>query len=127
MKLKYNIKGSWSWSAPFIDLLQGRRDEIILRADSQLQYIAEAADKALEHPDSDKEMLASLKKILEKKIGTSGTKAQLKPTFTGQGEDAHCEKLNIIIKWGGEFTHAGRYQSMDLGDNMRKDYAILNK
>jgi hypothetical protein len=65
-----------------------------------------------------------LKKILDKKIGVAGTKAQLKPTF---GPDNKCEKLNIIVKWGGEFTHAGRYQSRDLGENMRKDYNILNK
>jgi hypothetical protein len=124
MKLKFNIKGSWSWSEPFLDLLQGRKDEIILRADEQLQYIADAANKALELPGSDQEMLNSLKKILDKKIGVAGTKAQLKPTF---GPDNKCEKLNIIVKWGGEFTHAGRYQSRDLGENMRKDYNILNK
>ena len=124
MKLKFNIKGSWSWSGPFLDLLQGRKDEIILRADEQLQYIADAANKALEMEGSDKEMLNSLKKILDKKIGVAGTKAQLKPTF---GPDNHCEKLNIIVKWGGEFTHAGRYHSRDLGENKRKDYDILNK
>ncbi|KAL7008777.1 inositol hexakisphosphate and diphosphoinositol-pentakisphosphate kinase [Cystobasidiomycetes sp. EMM_F5] len=122
MKLKFNIKGSWSWSAPFIDLLQGRRDEIILRADEQLQFIADAAKEAMQHPEADQEMLASLNKILQAKIGVAGTKAQLKPTFHGD----KCEKLNIIVKWGGEFTHAGRYQSRDLGANMREDYAILN-
>ena len=124
MKIKFNIKSSWSWSGPFIELLQGRIDEIILRADEQLQYIADAADKALELENSDKDMLHSLKKILQNKIGVPGTKAQLKPTFHADGS---CEKLNIIVKWGGEFTHAGRYQSRDLGENMRKDYAILNK
>jgi hypothetical protein len=124
VKLKFNIKGSWSWSEPFINLLQGRKDEIILRADEQLRYIVEAADAALEMEESDKDMLLSLKKILDNKIGVPGTKAQLKPTFA---DDDTCEKLNIIVKWGGEFTHAGRYQSRDLGENMRKDYAILNK
>lgn len=124
MKLKFNIKGSWSWSEPFIELLQGRKDEIILRADEQLRYISEAADKALAMEGSDTEMLESLKKILDKKIGVAGTKAQLKPSFN---DDDYCEKLNIIVKWGGEFTHAGQYQSRDLGENMRKDYNILSK
>ena len=127
MKLKFNIKGSWSWSEPFIDLLQGRQDEIILRADEQLQYIADAADKALTFDGADVALLESLKKILGKKIGVSGTKAQLKPSFSSEGDGSKCEKLNIIVKWGGEFTHAGRYQSRDLGENMRKDYDILNK
>lgn len=124
MKLKFNIKGAWSWSEPFIRLLQGRRDEIILREDEQLRYIETAADEAFAIEGADVEMLNSLKKILNKKIGVSGTKAQLKPSFDKEG---HCEKLNIIVKWGGEFTHAGRYQSRDLGENFRKDYAILNK
>lgn len=123
MKLKFNIKGAWAWSEPFIRLLQGRQDEIILREDEQLRYIETAADEALAIEGADVDMLNSLKKILSKKIGISGTKAQLKPSF----KDGHCEKLNIIVKWGGEFTHAGRYQSRDLGENMRKDYAILNK
>jgi len=128
VKLKFNVKGSWGWSKPFIDLLQGRQDEIILRADEQLKYIADAADAALKLEGADKEMLESLKKILEKKIGIAGTKAQLKPSFsTNEDGESVCEKLNIIVKWGGEFTHAGRYQSRDLGENMRKDYAILNK
>lgn len=124
MKLKFNIKGAWPWSKPFISLLQGRQDEIILREDEQLRYIEAAADEAMAIEGADTDMLNSLKKILNKKIGVSGTKAQLKPSF---GEDGHCEKLNIIVKWGGEFTHAGRYQSRDLGENFRKDYAILNK
>lgn len=124
MKLKFNVKGAWPWSAPFISLLQGRKDEIILREDEQLHYIEDAAVEALALDGADTAMLESLLKILKNKIGVPGTKAQLKPSFDKEG---HCEKMNIIVKWGGEFTHAGRYQSRDLGENFRKDYAILNK
>lgn len=162
MKIKFNVKGGWKWASPFIDLLQGRRDEIILRADEQLKYIADAADKASQIEGCDAEMLKSMMKILNLKIGLPGTKAQLKPTFDADGQ---CEKLNIIVKWGGEvslfsirshpcmvqevdaascssmsinetddvyhllpqFTHSGRYQSRDIGENMRKDLTIMNK
>ena len=99
MKLKFNFKGSLPWCEPFIDLLQGRKDEIILRQHAQLQYIADAADRALQLPDCDQEKLDQLKKILEKKMGFSGTKAQIKPSFNDEGE---CDKVHLVIKWGGE-------------------------
>jgi inositol hexakisphosphate/diphosphoinositol-pentakisphosphate kinase len=145
VKLKFNFKGTQPWVKPFIDLLQGRTDEIILRKEDQLQYISNAADAALKCPDADTEKLEQLKLILSKKLGFAGTKAQIKPSFNEQGE---CEKLGIVVKWGGEvrvkswgrnslplaeflfvcqFTHAGRYQSRDLGENMRKDLSIMNK
>jgi hypothetical protein len=147
VKLKFNFKGTLPWVRPFVDLLQGRRDEIILRKEDQLHYISNAADAALKHEGADVEKLEQLKLILSKKIGFAGTKAQIKPSFDEQGE---CEKLGIVVKWGGEvsgqkgevfffffrnlcshplfqFTHAGRYQSRDLGENMRKDLTIMSK
>lgn len=72
--------------------------------------------------------ISSLKQILqvlEKKIKVPGTKMHLRQT----SEDAYAtpSNLQIILKWGGEFTHAGRHQSKDAGENLRKDLMILNK
>lgn len=124
MKLKFNFKAGEPGFPPFFDLLQGRKDEIILRQTDQLQYISDAADKALQIEGTDHEKLESLKKILDKKVVFTGTKAQIKPSFGDSGE---CEKIHIVVKWGGEYTHAARYQSRDIGENMRKDLAIMNK
>lgn len=98
-KLKFNFKGKDSWTKPFITLLQGRTTEIILRDPDQLQYIADAAEEAAGLPGSDQEQLEQLKKIIEKKKGANGTKAQLKPAFK---EDGTCEKVAVVVKWGGE-------------------------
>ncbi|KAK4056669.1 inositol hexakisphosphate and diphosphoinositol-pentakisphosphate kinase [Microbotryomycetes sp. JL221] len=122
-KLKFNFKGKDAWSKPFIELLQGRTSEIILRDPDQLQFIVHAAEEASQIEGSDKQQLEQLKKIIEKKKTASGTKAQLKPSF----KQDQCEKLSVVVKWGGEFTHAARYQSRDIAENMRKDYSILNK
>lgn len=50
-------------------------------------------------PGSDVQQLEQLKKIIEKKKGSLGTKAQLKPSFTEGGE---CDKVAVVVKWGGE-------------------------
>lgn len=120
-KLKFNFKGDDLWTQPFITLLQGRTNEIILRDPEQLQYIADAANEALQIEGHNAEQLEQLIKIIKKKSAggetANGTKAQLKPSFNEAGE---CTKVVVVVKWGGEFTHAARYQARDIGENMRK-------
>lgn len=123
-KIKFTFKSKDACSKPFIDLLQGRKSEIILRDSDQLQFVADAADEALRYPDVDHDRMLQLKKIIQKKVAYSGTKTQLKPTFDSDG---HCEKVQVVVKWGGEFTHAARYQSREAADNFRKDVAIMNR
>ncbi|RCI05681.1 hypothetical protein CU098_013142 [Rhizopus stolonifer] len=111
---------------PFIDLLQGSKREVVFRQKHQLHLVLKAVDTCIETSSGEKlSKLLSLREALDKKQDLPGTKIQLKPKF--DKETNQLAKVQVIVKWGGEFTHAGRHQSRDLAENLRKDMNILNR
>ncbi|KAI9487698.1 MAG: histidine phosphatase superfamily-domain-containing protein [Benjaminiella poitrasii] len=112
---------------PFIDLLSGSKREVVFRQRHQLKSVMKALDECLLETSSEEDemKLRSVKEVLEKKHDLLGTKVQLKPKFDKKTKE--LVKLQVIVKWGGEFTHAGRHQSKDLAENLRKDMNILNR
>ncbi|KAJ7047411.1 histidine phosphatase superfamily-domain-containing protein [Mycena alexandri] len=130
-KLKFNFPIGEPWTQPFVTLLNGEKEEIILREKKQLNFIAVAVDEAkkLGAGGEDLVKLTQLSNALFSKIDLPGTKAQLKPVYSKRqaGQVRRLTKLTLVFKWGGEFTHSARYQSRDLGENMKKDISIMNK
>ncbi|RAL06650.1 inositol polyphosphate kinase VIP1 [Aspergillus homomorphus CBS 101889] len=176
-------------SQPFIDLLKGHQEEVVIKGEAALARVSEAVRVALKEGLEDSDKLKLLRTSLEKKGGWPGTKVQIKPMFrkrkpeelrgqspsdlsmtssarksqdeasqaschgptqaeerTGRPQtrsdsisgatfsrfsaaenDLVLDKLQLVIKWGGEPTHAARYQSQDLGLNMRDDLKLMNK
>lgn len=173
---------------PFVDLLKGHEEEVLLKGEAALNSVSNAVKIALEQGEEDSDKLHILKTALARKGSWTGTKVQIKPMFrkrkkeetiakissemqessgpntpiafddsitdpkdeqTMAPELAHMrndstggvtlsrfaaaendlilDKLQLIIKWGGEPTHAARYQAHDLGENMRNDLLLLNK
>ncbi|KAI4841629.1 hypothetical protein E4T44_07768, partial [Aureobasidium sp. EXF-8845] len=165
---------------PFVDLLKGHREEVLLVGEAALKSVQVAVQQALVEGEEDQTKLRTLSNALEKKGSWPGTKVQIKPMFRKrrqeelpaelqdkltedhdenakpkptplQGEDANnhsrgdsmadvtlsrisaaennlvLDKLQLVIKWGGEPTHSARYQAQDLGDNMRNDLLLMNK
>ncbi|KAI0080883.1 hypothetical protein K474DRAFT_1657395 [Panus rudis PR-1116 ss-1] len=130
-KLKFNFPIGERWTQPFVGLLNGEKEEIILRERAQLSRIATAVEeaKALGADGEDLAKLTQLNNALFSKIELPGTKAQLKPVYSKKqpGQARTLTKLTLVFKWGGEFTHSARYQSRDLGENLKKDISIMNK
>lgn len=177
-------------SQPFVDLLKGHQNEVVIKGEAALSSVSDAVKIAMEKGLEDTEKLKLLRTSLEKKGGWPGTKVQIKPMFrkrkpeemgeegplqvstplsegkpsdpapvpnegeglTPENEDLRrsqtrsdsisgatfsrfsaaendliLDKLQLVIKWGGEPTHAARYQSQDLGVNMRDDLKLMNR
>lgn len=174
---------------PFIELLKGHEEEVLLTGEAALESVMIATEQALQERIEDRQKLKSLRNVLAKKGGWAGTKVQIKPMFRkrkseelgpppeilssqdvpASGESSFpllralsndlpdsqnagrsstrqdsisgttlsritaaenslvLDKLQLIVKWGGEPTHSARYQAQELGENMRNDLMLMNR
>lgn len=111
-KLKYKLvlPGSGYAEIDALPTMEQRLDLAYRLAKDQHAQEVDAAKRA---------ELATLLEIIERKRHLASTKVQTRPARDGQ--------TLLIVKWGGEFTHAGRHQARDLGEATRKDLTILNR
>ncbi|CCE61879.1 hypothetical protein TPHA_0B02070 [Tetrapisispora phaffii CBS 4417] len=114
-----------SFTSPiFISLLKGHKEEVVIRKTDDLKIALKALQLAIDENAEDPTKLYVLFKALKKKLDFPGTKIQLKPLLNS---DKEVEKVQFILKWGGEPTHSARYQARELGEQMRQDFDLLNK
>ncbi|KAJ1785207.1 inositol hexakisphosphate and diphosphoinositol-pentakisphosphate kinase [Coemansia sp. RSA 562] len=110
-------------SPDVVALLDGSASEVTLRSPAELSRALDALDAAQQSPHADDPLarIVHVRDVLARKIAMPGTKVQLKP------QRSPCGSVQLILKWGGECTHAGIVQSQDLGENMRKDLLLINR
>ncbi|ERF69346.1 hypothetical protein EPUS_08819 [Endocarpon pusillum Z07020] len=180
-------------SQPFVDLLKGHQEEVLLKGEAALASVEAAVRLAMSQMLEDYDKLRLLRNALARKGGQAGTKVQIKPMFrkrksedfvqspkqattpsfpaqaaiseperlkvadathgnqsasseldrtptrsnsisnvtfsrfSAAEEDLILDKLQLVIKWGGEPTHSARYQAQDLGQSMRDDLKLMNR
>lgn len=119
-KFKYSFR-----SPIFISLLKGYKEEIIIREVRDLNVVLQTIKVAIDKQLEDFKKLKQLESALEKKMNFPGTKIQLKPALNPETDE--IEKVQLILKWGGEPTHSARYQATDVGEQFRRDILLLNK
>lgn len=200
---------------PFVDLLKGHQEEVLLVGEAALHSVQLAVKQAIDEGVEDMQKLRVLQNALAKKGAWPGTKVQIKPMFkkpkkdkdgekdkikdkisdgdantkkiaepadtfptagTVEQEDLErwkkqvdgqpkpfpkddsggpeqvraqtrsdslsevtlsrvaakddnlvLDKLQLVMKWGGEPTHSARYQAADLGENIRNDLLLMNR
>lgn len=120
-KFKYSFR-----SPLFISLLKGHKEEVIIRAVPDLQVVLETVKIAEEKQLEDLKKLKQLRGALEKKIKFPGTKIQLKPSLNSENPEV-VEKVQFILKWGGEPTHSARFQASDFGEQMGQNIKLLSR
>lgn len=120
-KFKYSFR-----SPLFISLLKGHKEEVIIRAVPDLQVVLETVKIAEEKELEDLKKLKQLRMALEKKMNFPGTKIQLKPSLNAENPEI-VDKVQFILKWGGEPTHSARFQATDVGEQLRQNIKLLNR
>src|SRR5690606_35625024 len=67
--------------APFIELLKGHQEEVLLIGEPALASVLDAVDAAMKAGIEDPAKLKALRNVLIKKGSWAGTKVQIKPMF----------------------------------------------
>ncbi|KAJ2707472.1 inositol hexakisphosphate and diphosphoinositol-pentakisphosphate kinase [Coemansia sp. IMI 203386] len=107
-------------SAPaVVNLLDPALSEVILRTRTDLDRALEALQSVGRHDAA----CAQLADVLARKIDQPGTKVQVRSQPVSADKQI---RVQVVLKWGGECTHAGAVQSQDLGERMHKDLTLLN-
>ncbi|OAX78775.1 hypothetical protein ACJ72_06917 [Emergomyces africanus] len=78
---------------PFIDLLKGHQEEVVIKGEAALRSVSDAVRIAMEEGIEDMEKLKLLQTSLYHKGGWPGTKVQIKPMFRHRRPDEMRDRV----------------------------------
>lgn len=132
----------------FLKFFEGKnvKKEVKLKTPAQLQKLLDMSRKLLNHilesgrvrdseskiyTENERERIAKflqLINVLERdKFEGLNRKVQLKPLKWAFDEAKQCERVSealFVLKWGGELTHSGVQQAVNLGESFREKMYI---
>ena len=127
LKTSLARKGAWTGTKVQIKpMFRKRKPEEAMKVskDSSESTAAEASITGQATTEEPQEEQISLSRPQTRSDSITGTTLS---RYSAAENDLVLDKLQLIVKWGGEPTHSARYQSQDLGENMREDMLLLNK
>ena len=104
---------------------KGHREEVIIRAVPDLQVVLETVKIAEAKGLEDLNKLKQLRIALEE----NGLPRYQNPAQTNikRRNPEVVDKVQLILKWGGEPTHSAKHQATDVGEQMRQNLQLLNR
>ena len=127
----------------FFDGAKNMKKEVKLKTPAQLQKLLDITrkliqqileknihSKEIKNVDKEREWIAKLiqlRNVLERdKFEGLNRKVQLKP-IKWDAQTGKVAETVFVLKWGGELTHSGVQQAVDLGESFREKMYIEDK